>query len=298
MQFETGRTSRLGNRPVNQDRIAIIESPQGVVMVLGDGLGGKPGGDLAAQILVDTVSEELLLNPLPAERPEAFLRELLRRAHRKILITGRQHKPPMQPGTTAVICLIQDGMAWWAHAGDSRLYLFRNGLPLYRTTDHSYVEQLYQEGRISLKKLHSHPMRNYVTQCLGLDIEDPRISTSRGVRIHEGDVLLLCSDGFWEPLDDAQMGPLLDQQQLNLALNDLAERAEAASYPKSDNATAAALRIVSLQQPRPRARAGQPGTPRPAAKPASASDPLDNAIAEIRRAIAEYDGEMKSDHED
>lgn len=292
MQIELGRTSRLGNRSVNQDRIEIIETPAGVVLVLGDGLGGKPGGDLAAQTLVDTVSEELALNPLPAEEPEAFLRELLRRAHYKILFAGQDHTPPMQPGTTAVICLIQNGTVWWAHAGDSRLYLFRNGLPLYRTTDHSYVEQLYQEGRISLKKLHSHPMRNYVTQCLGLSNHDPKIDANKGVAVKEGDVLLLCSDGFWEPLGDAQMGPLLDQAKLNLALNDLAERAEAASYPKSDNATAVALRVISLQQiqaaPSRKRSAGH-------ASPSAPDTPLDSAIDEIQRAIREYDSEMKSD---
>ncbi len=292
MQIELGRTSRLGNRSVNQDRIEIIETPAGVVLVLGDGLGGKPGGDLAAQTLVDTISEELALNPLPAEEPEAFLKELLRRAHYKILFAGQDQQPPLQPGTTAVICLIQNSTVWWAHAGDSRLYLFRNGLPLYRTTDHSYVEQLYQEGRISLKKLHSHPMRNYVTQCLGLSNHDPKIATSKGVAIKEGDVLLLCSDGFWEPLGDAQMGPLLDQSKLNLALNDLAERAEAASYPKSDNATAVALRIISLQQIQPPAPQGQAdGQP----APANSETPLDSAIEEIQRAIREYDGEMKGD---
>ena len=293
MQFEFGRTSRLGNRHVNQDRIEIIETPEGVVVVLGDGLGGKPGGDLAAQILVDTISEELALNPLPAEKPRAFLKELLRRAHHKILIGGREHQPPLQPGTTAVICLIQNGMAWWAHAGDSRLYLFRNGLPLYRTTDHSYVEQLYQEGRISLKKLQSHPMRNYVTQCLGLSTHDPQVSTSQGVAIKEGDVLLLCSDGFWDPLDDAQMGLLLDQSKLDHTLNELAERAEAASYPKSDNTTAAAIRVISLQQLQTPPRYRKPEAKKPLAD--HYDTPLDSAIDEIQRAIREYDYEMKTD---
>jgi len=294
MQVEIGRTSRLGNRPVNQDRIEIIETSAGVVLVLGDGLGGKPGGDLAAQTLMDTVSEELAMNPLPAEEPKGFLKELLRRAHYKILFAGQDNTPPLQPGTTAVICLIQNGMVWWAHAGDSRLYLFRNGLPLYRTTDHSYVEQLYQEGRISLKKLQSHPMRNYVTQCLGLSTHNPKISTNKGVAIREGDVLLLCSDGFWDPLDEAQMGPLLDQEKLNIALNNLAERAEAASYPKSDNATAVALRIISLQQ---LSSPSQQRKSKPTPSANTDATPLDSAIDEIQRAIRKYDYEMKKDDE-
>ena len=293
MQFEFGRTSRLGNRHINQDRIEIIEGKNSVVLVLGDGLGGKPGGELAAQTLVDTVSEELELNPLPAEEPEAFLRDLLRRAHQNILLNGRAQSPPVEPGTTAVICLVQNGQAWWAHAGDSRLYLFRDGLPLYRTTDHSYVEQLYQEGRISLKKLNKHPMRNYVTQCIGLSNNVPKITVSTGVDVKERDVVLLCSDGFWEPLGDARMGPALEQP-LDKALNELAESAESASYPKSDNATAVALRVVSLQQIQSPAQQTKTVSST-ATPPQHSGDVLDDAIDEIQRAIREFEYEMKTD---
>ncbi|HID48761.1 MAG TPA: serine/threonine-protein phosphatase [Chromatiales bacterium] len=286
MQFEFGRTSRLGNRKVNQDRLAIIENEAGTLLVLGDGLGGQPGGELAAQTLVDSVSEELVLNPLPAENPEKFLHELLRRAHHAILLAGQEQTPPVSPGTTAVICLIQDRRAWWAHVGDGRIYLFRNGLPLYRTQDHSYVEQLYQEGRISLRKTHNHPMRNYVTRCIGLFPHDPDITVGHAVDLKEGDVLLLCSDGFWEPLDDASIGALIEQSRLNEALNQLAERAEAAKYPHSDNTSAVAARVISLQQLR------RPG-PRQTADTSSSTDNLLSAIEEIRQAIDTYAEEMK-----
>ncbi len=286
MQFEIGRTSRLGNRDVNQDRLAIIESPHGAILVLGDGLGGKPGGDLAAQTLVDSITQELALNPLPAEKPGKFLHELIRRAHHAILMAGQEQQPPISPGSTAVICLVQDRKVWWAHVGDSRFYLFRNGLPLYRTQDHSYVEQLYQEGRISLKKTHDHPMRNYVTQCIGLFPHEPEVAVSKGVELQERDILLLCSDGFWEPLDDAQIGTVIEKGQLNGALDTLAERAEASKYPHSDNTSAVALRIISLQQPQRRRQQTQ------TAKRAK-QDSLHDAIAEIERAIKAYENEMK-----
>lgn len=286
MQFEIGRTSRLGNREVNQDRLTVIESPYGAVLVLGDGLGGKPGGDLAAQTLVDTIREELALNPLPAEHPEKFLHELIRRSHHAILMAGQEHEPPLSPGSTAVVCLVQDLKVWWAHVGDSRFYLFRNGLPLYRTQDHSYVEQLYREGRISLRKTHDHPMRNFVTQCIGLFPHEPEIAISKGIELQESDILLLCSDGFWEPLDDAQIGAMIEKGQLNNALNTLAERAEATSYPHSDNTTAVALRVISLQQPRRQTEQTK------ARKPGKRAT-LNDAIEEIERAIKTYEKEMK-----
>ena len=286
MQFEIGRTSRLGNREINQDRLAVIESQDGAVLVLGDGLGGKPGGDLAAQILVDSIAEELALNPLPAEQPERFLQELIRRAHHAILMAGQEQQPPVSPGSTAVVCLVQDRKVWWAHVGDSRFYLFRNGLPLYRTQDHSYVEQLYQEGHISLKKIYDHPMRNYVTQCIGLFAHEPEIAVSKGIALQENDILLLCSDGFWEPLDDAQIGTVIEKGQLNNNLNALAERAEAAKYPRSDNSSAVALRVVSLQQPQCHNQQAQ-------APKRSRQNNLDEAIAEIQQAIKVYEKEMK-----
>jgi serine/threonine protein phosphatase PrpC len=286
MQFEIGRTSRLGNREINQDRLTVIENPHGAVLVLGDGLGGKPGGDLAAQTLVDTIREELVLNPLPAEHPEKFLHELIRRAHHAILMAGLEQQPPVSPGSTAVVCLVQNLKVWWAHVGDSRFYLYRNGLPLYRTQDHSYVEQLYQEGRISLRKTHGHPMRNFVTQCIGLFPHEPEIAISNGIDLQVGDILLLCSDGFWEPLDDAQIGSMIEKGQLNNALNALAERAETTSYPHSDNTSAVALRVISLQQPQPRGKQNK------AKKPAKCAT-LDDAIAEIERAIKTYEKEMK-----
>jgi len=286
MQFEFGITSRLGNREVNQDRLTVIEQDAGALLVLGDGLGGKPGGDLAAQTLVDTITEELNLNPLPAEQPEKFLHELLRRAHHAILMAGQEQSPPIAPGTTAVLCLVQDRKAWWAHVGDSRFYLFRNGLPLYRTQDHSYVEKLYQAGRISLRHTHDHPMRNYVTRCIGLQTRDPEVTVSQPVDLREGDILLLCSDGFWEPLDDARIGAAIGAGRLNDTLAELAEQAEDTRYPNADNTSAVALKVVSLQQPGYR-------EPPPDHPDRHAADPLASAIAEIEQAIRAYEKEMK-----
>jgi len=285
MQVEIGRSSRLGNREINQDRLAAFVSEEGTLLVLGDGLGGRPGGDIAAQALVDTIETELEMHPLPAEDPPGFLRELLRRAHRAVLMSGNEQNPPLAPGTTAVLCLIQDGKAWWAHVGDSRFYLFRDGLPIYRTQDHSYVEQLYQEGRITLDKRQGHPMRNYVTQCIGLNPGEPEVSVSNSVRLQEGDILLLCSDGFWEPLDDALIGSSLDDGTLRDVIDKLAERAEQTSYPHSDNTSAVAARILSLQTLHKK--------PHHAAQGHSDVNTLDGAIEEIERAIRTYEDEMK-----
>ena len=286
MQYEIGRTSRLGNRKINQDRLSSIETEGGVMLVLGDGLGGTEGCELASQTLIDTINGELERHPLPIAHPESFLEALILQSHYAIQEMGKMHEPPIKPGTTAVLCLIQQGMVWWAHAGDSRCYLFRNGLPLYRTKDHSYVEQLYQQGQLSMEKRDGHPMRNLVTQCIGLPNISPDVTVSKGTALVEGDILLLCSDGFWEPLDDAQMGAVIEQDSLNNALNKLAERAEQASYPKSDNTSALAIKITSLQLLK------QPSVEQ-IESPHQNEDSLSGAIHEIERAIEQYEDEMK-----
>jgi len=247
MQFEIGRVSLLGNRKNNQDRIGVSESHGGIVLILGDGLGGKPGGEIAAETLVKTVQYQLQHEVMPVDEPEKLLEKLVIKAHYAVLSIGKKQQPPIEPGSTAVLCLIQNKKAWWAHVGDSRFYFFRDGLPIYRTQDDSFVEQLYQKGEISMDKLDGHPMRNYVTQCIGLMESEPKVSVSKGVDLQVGDILLLCSDGFWEPLDDAQIGANIVAKGVKDSITDLATRAEQASYPRSDNTTAIALKITSLQ---------------------------------------------------
>ncbi len=285
MQYLIGKTSRLGNRETNQDRLAVLEHEGTVLLIVADGLGGKKGGELAAQALVDTANTLFTASTLPIQDVNQFLTQIMVTAHHNIKDIGAAQSPPLTPGTTGVLCLIQEGVAWWAHVGDSRLYLFRDGLPLYRTQDHSYVEQLYQDGQISLDNLQGHPMRNYVTRCLGLTVNDPEVTLSNEVHMKTGDILLLCTDGLWDPVDDAQIGMLIVNGRLKDALNTLAERAEQVSYPASDNITALAFQLMSLRLSSKTAEAEKNAAHK-------STDPLDSAIGEIERAIKQYEGEM------
>lgn len=286
MQYEISRVSSVGNRKTNQDRIGVIESHGGVVLILGDGLGGKPGGELAAETLIQSVEYSLRHEIMPIENPEELLKKLIIKAHYDILAMGKKQKPPIKPGSTAVLCLIQNKKAWWAHVGDSRFYLFRDGLPLYRTKDDSFVEQLYQRGEISLDKLDGHPMRNYVTQCIGLMETEPKVTVSKGLDLEIGDTLLLCSDGFWEPLDDAQIGSNLTDGFIKDAIKKLATRAEQISYPKSDNTTVLAMRITSMQNiAKKTAKKKTTATKKPETS-------LDGAIQEIEDVFNYYKDEM------
>ncbi len=285
MQYEIGRVSLLGNRKNNQDRLGIAESHGGVVLILGDGLGGKPGGELAAETLVKSVQHSLRHEIMPVDDPEKLLKKLIIKAHYAVRSAGQKQNPPIEPGSTAVLCLIQNKKAWWAHVGDSRFYLFRDGLTIYRTQDDSYVEQLYQKGEITLEKRDGHPMRNYVTQCIGIMDSEPKVKVSKGIDLQINDTLLLCSDGFWEPLDDAQIGANLIENNVKDAISKLATRAEQISYPKSDNTTVLAMKITSLQNT-------DKTTVNKKTKTNTPETPLDGAIQEIEDAFNYYKDEM------
>ncbi|MBI3560999.1 MAG: serine/threonine-protein phosphatase [Gammaproteobacteria bacterium] len=286
MQYVIGRTSRLGNRSVNQDRVSVLERENTVLLVVGDGLGGKSGGELAAQTLITTMANGFKTSRLPIPDPKALLTGLLHKAHFNVIEAGRLQTPPVNPGTTAVVCLIQEGVATWAHVGDSRLYLFRGGVPIYRTRDHSVVESMYEKGQISMHKRGTHPMKNYMTRCIGFTDTVPEVSVSNDIHLLPGDIMLLCTDGLWEPLDDMLLGSMLIEGKLSDALNKTAECAEQKSYPNSDNISAAALQILSLQLV---AKAIN----EPIEKQVARADPVQNAIDIIEETIKLYENEMK-----
>ena len=171
--------------------------------------------------------------------------------------------------------------------GDSLLYVFHKGSPIYRTTDHSYVEHLYQKGRISRSEQESHPGRNMITQCIGCQQAEPEITFAKPVLLKENDVLLLCSDGLWSPLDDAQMGSILEAGPLQQALDQMAEQAERNSYPRSDNISVLALRFISNQ-----AASAPAATKGGARKQAAIDDPVLSAIAQIEEVLKEYEQEL------
>lgn len=290
MRFETAQVSRLGNRPSNQDRFAVIEAQNAVLMVLADGMGGHARGELAAQILVDTFARRFRACPGGrVAEPSGFLIQTVLDAHANVVEAGRRCSPPIEPHTTCVACLVQDATAWWAHAGDSRLYFLREGRTLFQTRDHTYVEQLYQQGLISEAERATHPLRNYVTQSVG-GAQPPETTLAPPCVVHRDDVILLCSDGLWAPLDADTLSALLRERPLDESLDELAYHAELSSYPYSDNVSAVALRVLSDPEP---AQGGEPQPEVPLPDHPEPSDTLAAAIREITRAIEIFEHEMK-----
>ena len=242
MNPETAQVTRQGNRDENQDRVRILTSKSRVLLTVADGMGGHMGGGLAADTAVEAMVQAFQDDddiPEPAE----FLRRSIVHAHHAVVALGADLDPDLRPRTTITACLVSASMLRWAHVGDSRVYFIREHKVLERTRDHSAVEILAQQGLLEDIDLAFHPLRNFVDQCLGGESELPTIDISDPRPLLGGDVVLLCSDGLWSPLDDTQLAQALsDKLTLQAGLESLALEAELRSTPMSDNVSAAALR--------------------------------------------------------
>jgi serine/threonine protein phosphatase PrpC len=243
LQVEFAELSLIGAREENQDRIATAVEPEVAMIAVFDGMGGHADGARAAELARRTLLARFIAQPRPLLDPLAFLHQALGAAHAAMVEIGAHMPLEHRPRATGAVCLVQDGTAWWAHVGDSRIYHLRAGHVIRRTRDHSHVELLVQEGLINSVQAQSHPMRNYVEACLGGDPLLPEMLIGRSIHLQAGDALLVCSDGFWgNLLDEDIAASLFSGVPLKTALQALAEFSVKRGGPGADNSSVAALR--------------------------------------------------------
>jgi PPM family protein phosphatase len=244
LRIEYAELSLVGDREDNQDRVTVSAAEQAALLAVIDGMGGHSDGSRAADTALKSLLESFRQTSLPMFDPLGFLHLALSRAHDDVAKLGNNQAIDTRPRATTAVCLVQDGAAFWAHIGDSRVYHLRQGKIVERTRDHSHVELLLREGKITEEELPTHPMRNFVECCLGGDPAIPEMTVSGRHVLQPGDVLLLCTDGIWANLRDSDIAGFFrdDNQELRAWLEALGRRAVQASAPFSDNSTAAVLR--------------------------------------------------------
>jgi serine/threonine protein phosphatase PrpC len=246
LQIEHADFTLIGDREDNQDRVTVVKSEHAVFLAVIDGMGGHSDGSRAAETALKSMVESFWQASHPLFDPLGFLHMTLSKAHDDVVRLGQGLSIDARPRATTAVCLVQEGAAYWAHVGDSRTYFIRHGQVAERTRDHSHVELLLREGKILEEDIATHPMRNFVECCLGGDPSIPEMTISSRHILNRGDVVLLCTDGIWANLRDAQIGGfLLDDGNLETSLQQLGRDAVVASAPFSDNSTLAALRWVS-----------------------------------------------------
>lgn len=243
MKFSIHQASHIGSRKYNQDRAAYAYSSEALLLVLADGMGGHLHGEVAADLIIGTFVESFGRNAQPRiADPGGFVLGAMRHANERILRFSHDKALGGFPGSTCVAALIQDGEAYWGHAGDSRLYLLRAGAVLAKTRDHSMVQQWCEWGMITAEEARIHPQRNQITNCLG-GVEDLfYMEHGKPVMLQSGDVLLLGSDGLWGPFADEELAEAFAARPVDGALDGILALALEREDGHADNATGIAMR--------------------------------------------------------
>ncbi len=198
-----GGSRRGHGRGKNDDRFLVMALPEDRYLVaVSDGMGGHPGGDVAAEI----VTECLRAVDIGGDMQPHPLRAALLQAD--ALITDRVMASPdlSGMGATATAVLVANDRACWAHVGDSRLYLLRQGRMRQISRDHSYVQTLVDRGELTRGEADTHPHSHVLDKCVGC--LDSDVDTG-AFEMYPEDILLLCTDGLYRTLSEPRMAALL-----------------------------------------------------------------------------------------
>lgn len=190
-----GKTHPGKIRDHNEDAIGWDEGS--AIVVLADGMGGHASGEVASDIVRNTVIER--------GRAGESLADAILQAHSAVQASAAEDASRSGMGSTVVAARSVAGNYEIGWVGDSRAYLWRDQKLSQLTRDHSYLEWLITNGQLSEQEARNHPQKNIVTQSVGLG--EPKPDVVRG-RLHSGDKILLCSDGLNDELTDAEIASL------------------------------------------------------------------------------------------
>lgn len=239
MRFAVYQVSRKGGRAKNEDRMGYCYTRESGLFALADGMGGHPEGEVASQLALQTLAASFQREARPRlADPLRFLHDAIVSGHHQLLRYATERGLLDTPRTTIVACLLQGNAAYWAHCGDSRLYLVRGDKLVARTRDHSYSE--LQETLAHVMPTGDRLNRNVLFTCLGSPGK-PVVDAAGPLRMHPRDRVLLCSDGLWSSVSDAEITDVVAAHPISEAVPELVERALRVAGERSDNVTALAV---------------------------------------------------------
>ncbi len=224
----------------------------GYLWAVADGMGGHNGGKIASSMACDALQtyydRRLPIHSRPSTKELGrHLAETVLRTDRLVRIKALSHELLNHMGTTLSCLLIFGGRTIVAHVGDSRIYRWRKGYLSCLTTDHTFVQEMIDEGEVDPKNAHLHPLRNLLTQAVGtgepLDHVDMRID-----RALPGDRFLLCTDGLYNAVDEFDIAALMASKQ---EADGIAEAlvTQALQNKIRDNVTAVVVRFTGKGSP-------------------------------------------------
>lgn len=236
-----------GDRAYQQDQVEVFPHhrvPGCALAVLADGMGGKSGGRKAADQVILTARQVFERFAPSQDDASEVLRQIVSESHLMIKLTAITAEE--EPHSTIAAFLVgPERSCDIVHAGDSRVYHFRGADMVSRTIDHSYVQRLVEEGKITEEEANTHPQSNLLTGCLGTH-QDPPLTLGHVDRLEIGDTVLACSDGLWHYLTPKELGAIVNTLPPREASEMLIGKARQRARGGGDNLSLALVRIEAL----------------------------------------------------
>lgn len=201
LKFSVAKISKQGGREYNEDACDYVHIENEVHIVLADGLGGHGGGHVASATCV----ENALFSMRTAMFSAQAIQDAVMSAQDAIINKQQSEQRYQNMRSTIVVCWMKNEQCIWGHVGDSRLYHFSKGEVIFQTRDHSVPQVLAATGEIHSSEIRYHDDRNRLTSALG-NSERLKITCEQSPHpLLIGDVILLCTDGFWEHITEIEM---------------------------------------------------------------------------------------------
>lgn len=194
-----------GGRSVNEDSVRAVEKDGNYCFVVCDGLGGHGKGDEASSVVADKMTECFLDFGTDAD----YIQKAIEISHDLLLQEQKNRNAIMQMKTTIVVMTVVDNVARWGFIGDSRLYHFEKSKLIERTVDHSVPQMLALIKEIKEKDIRFHPDRNRLLSVMGTKWDSAPYEISEPHKLKKNDIFILCSDGFWEFIDEKNMKKII-----------------------------------------------------------------------------------------
>lgn len=236
------KMSEPGSREINEDFVSLAEKGSTLCCVLCDGLGGHGKGEEASKLVANEIISFFMTNDNFIDRMD----EAFEVAQKKLLEEQKLKSAKHEMKTTAVILAITDKEIRWGHIGDSRAYMFKRCRYKKRTLDHSVPQMLVLARDIKEKEIRNHPDRNKLLRVMGIEWGASSYVISKKMRRKKDLSFLLCSDGFWELIDEKNMSALLKESagDVNKWVDSMSEVVKANGQGKNmDNFSAIAVMI-------------------------------------------------------
>ncbi len=246
MHLDTAQITEIGGRATNQDAIASAREDGMGCFVVADGTGGHQGGEIAAQLVTGSILEKFTQE---ASFSAHALGSYLDWAISKVALSKTENVALEHMSATVATILIDQSnrCALWAHLGDTRIYMFRQGKIRMISKDHSLVQRLVDGGYVNYSDIRQHPQRSVLFAAIGTQGDTAPEVSGETTALLDGDAFLLCTDGFWEWVHDHQMEHCLslakNSEEWLTAMSALAEFNIGTNYVKRDNFSAIAIMV-------------------------------------------------------